>query len=195
MHGKPQTQPDFVTVVNLNSHVPAEHPLRSMKRLVDDVLQKLPPLFIELYVGEGRPSIPPEQLLKSRVLVALYRVRSELLFCEQLSYDHRAFTKNYERVLSAEVEKMFFAEVYDPTRQEGWTSDVHFTADGTLIDSWASLTSFERKDGGDQKKVESAKDADPGNPEAADEPREIKSRRPKCWSQDGHALALRPASG
>lgn len=181
MRGKPQSQPDFLTVINLNASVPLEHPLRAVKRRVDTVLQKLSPLFDALYAGEGRPSIPPEQLLKARVLTALYSVRSERLFCEQLGYnllwlwfldrefaegsfDHSIFAKNYERVLSAEVAKLFFAEVYDLSRQEGWTSDEHFTADGTLIESWASLKSFVRKDGGDQRKVAAAKDDDPGNP-------------------------------
>jgi transposase len=181
MRGKPQVQPDFLTVVNLNAAVPADHPLRAIKRRVDAVLQKLSPLFDQLYAEEGRPSIPPEQLLKARVLTALYSVRSERLFCEQLAYnllwlwfldrefsqssfDRSIFAKNYQRVLSADVAKLFFAEVYDLSRQEGWTSDEHFTADGTLIESWASLKSFVRKDGGDKKKVESAKDDDPGNP-------------------------------
>ena len=181
MRGKPQAQPDFLTVINLNGSVPTDHPLRAIKRRVDAVLQKLSPLFDALYAGEGRPSIPPEQLLKARVLTALYSMRSERLFCEQLGYnllwlwfldrefsegsfDHSIFAKNYERVLSAEVAKLFFVEVYDLSRQEGWTSDEHFTADGTLIESWASLKSFVRKDGGDQKQVAAAKDDDPGNP-------------------------------
>jgi len=181
MRGKPQAQPDFLTVINLNASVPADHPLRAIKRRVDAVLQKLSPLFDRLYAGEGRPSIPPEQLLKARVLTALYSVRSERLFCEQLGYnllwlwfldrelsegsfDHSIFAKNYERVLSAEVARLFFVEVYELSRQAGWTSNEHFTADGTLIESWASLKSFVRKDGGDQKKVQAAKDDDPGNP-------------------------------
>lgn len=181
MRGKPQAQPDFLTVINLNQCVPADHPLRGIKRRVDLVLQKLSPLFDELYEELGRPSIPPEQLLKARVLTALYTVRSERLFCEQLGYnllwlwfldrefsegsfDHSVFAKNYERVLSADVAKLFFAEVYDLSRQEGWSSDAHFTADGTLIESWASLKSFVRKDGADAAKVQSAKDEDPGNP-------------------------------
>lgn len=181
MRGKPQAQPEFLTVINLNAKVPANHPLRAIKRRVDAVLQKLSPLFDKLYAGEGRPSIPPEQLLKARVLTALYSVRSERLFCEQLGYnllwlwfldrelaegsfDHSIFAKNYERVLSAEVARLFFAEVYELSRQEGWTSNEHFTADGTLIESWASLKSFVRKDGKDQEKVASAKDGDPGNP-------------------------------
>jgi transposase len=181
MRGKPQAQPDFLTVINLNACVPANHPLRAIKRRVDAVLQKLSPLFDELYADIGRGSIPPEQLLKTRVLTALYSVRSERLFCEQLGYnllwlwfldrefaegsfDHSIFAKNYERVLSADVAKLFFAEVYDLSRQEGWTSDEHFTADGTLIESWASLKSFVRKDGADARKVAVAKDDDPGNP-------------------------------
>lgn len=181
MRGKPQAQPDFLTVINLNASVPADHPLRAIKRHLDVVLKKLSPLFDELYEELGRPSIPPEQLLKARVLTALYTVRSERLFCEQLGYNllwlwfldrefsegsfnHSVFAKNYERVLSADVAKLFFAEVYARSRQEGWTSDEHFTADGTLIESWASLKSFVRKDGGDAQQVQSAKDEDPGNP-------------------------------
>src|SRR5712664_702070 len=152
MRGKPQAQPEFLTILNLNRRVPADHPLRGIKERVDKVLVKLSPLFDALYAAEGRPSIPPEQLLKARVLTALYSVRSERLFCEQLGYnllwlwfldrefsegsfDHSIFAKNYERVLSAEVAKLFFIEVYDLSRQEGWTSDEHFTADGTLIES------------------------------------------------------------
>ena len=108
-------------------------------------------------------------------------MRSERLFCEQPScnllwlwfldrefnegsFDHSIFAKNCGRVLSADVAKLFFAEVYDLSRAEGWTSDEHFTADGTLIESWASLKSFVRRDGGDAKKVQAAKDDDPGNP-------------------------------
>jgi transposase len=181
MRGKPQAQPDFLTVINLNQCVPEDHPLRAIKRRMDAVLKKLSPLFDELYEELGRPSIPPEQLLKARVLTALYSVRSERLFCEQLGYnllwlwfldrefaegsfDHSIFAKNYDRVLSADVAKLFFVEIYDLSRQEGWTSDEHFTADGTLIESWASLKSFVRKDGADDQKVQSAKDEDPGNP-------------------------------
>ena len=115
MRGKVKAQPDFLTVINLNACVPADHPLRAIKTRVDAVLKKLSPLFDELYAEEGRVSIPPEQLLKARVLTALYTVRSERLFCEQLGYnllwlwfldrefvegsfDHSVFAKNYERV-------------------------------------------------------------------------------------------------
>ena len=181
MRGKSQAQPEFLTIIHLNQRVPGDHPLRAIKARVDKILAKLSALFDQLYSAEGRPSIPPEQLLKSRLLIALYSVRSERLYCEQLAYnllwlwfldrdldegsfDPTVFTHNSERVLSAEAAKLFFAEVYDLSRQEGWTSDHHFTADGTLIEAWASLKSFVRKDGADQKKVESGKDDDRGNP-------------------------------
>jgi transposase len=181
MRGKPQAQPEFLTTINLSQRVPEDHPLRGIKARVDKILAKLSPLFDQLYSTEGRPSIPPEQLLKSRLLIALYSVRSERLYCEQLAYnllwlwfldreldegsfDPTVFTHNSERVLSAEAAKLFFIEVFDLSREEGWVSDQHFTADGTLIEAWASLKSFTRKDGGDQKKVNSAKDDDPGNP-------------------------------
>ena len=106
---------------------------------------------------------------------------SERLLCEQIGYhllwlwfldrergegrfDHSPFAKNYDRVLNADGARLFFAEVYDLSRQEGWTSDEHCTAAGTLIESWASLKSFVRKDGGDDAKAQSSKDEDPGNP-------------------------------
>jgi transposase len=87
MRGKAKAQPEFLTTINLNQRVPAEHPLRGIKARVDQVLVRLSPLFDELYADEGRPSIPPEQLLKGRILMALYSVRSERLFCEQLAYN------------------------------------------------------------------------------------------------------------
>ena len=87
MRGKFKVQPEFCAFINLNERVPVEHPLRGIKQRVDVVLKKLSREFDELYADEGRPSIPPEQLIKSRILMALYSVRSERLFCEQLAYN------------------------------------------------------------------------------------------------------------
>src|SRR5688572_29552553 len=142
MRGKAQSQPEFLTTINLNQRVPADHPLRGIKARADQVLKKLSPLFDDLYAKEGRPSIPPEQLLKSRVLIALFSVRSERSYCEQLGYnllwlwfldreleegcfDPTVFSHNSERVLSADAARLFFLEIYDLSRQEGWTSDEH----------------------------------------------------------------------
>lgn len=200
-----------MTVINLNQSVPPHHPLRAIKRHLDTVLQKLSPLFDDLYADDGRASTPPEQLLKARVLTALYTVRSERLFCDQLGYnllwlwfldrelsegsfDHSVFAKNYERVLSADVAKLFFAEVYDLSRQEGWTSDEHFTADGTLIESWASLKSFVRQDGTEARKIQSAKDADPGNP-TVDFRGEKRCNDTHRSTTDGDSVLYRKAQG
>src|SRR5258706_16370247 len=166
MRGKPQAQPEFLTTINLNQRVPADHPLRGIKARVDKVLGQLSPLFDELYADEGRPSIPPEQLLKSRILMALYSVRSERLFCEQLAYnllwlwfldreldeggfDPTVFTHNYERVLSAEVAKLFFVEVYGPSRPGSWSSAETLNHAGTLASARRSLKNIVRKEGDD----------------------------------------------
>ena len=181
MRGEPQRQPQFCTLINLETRIPKDHPLRVIKKQIDVVLGRLSPLWDALYDDRGRPSIPPEQLLKARVLMALYTVRSERLFCEQLEYnllwmwfldreldegawDHSTFSQNQERILCSEGAQLFFREVYQLSRERRWTSDQHFSADGTLIESWASLKSFVRKDGADKTKVQAAKDEDPGNP-------------------------------
>lgn len=162
MRGKSKGQPDFLTVVNLESLVPEKHPIRGIKKRVDEVMRRFSPLFEDLYASKGRPSVPPEQLLKARILMALFSVRSERLFCEQLAYNlmwqwfldrdleegtfnHSVFSKNYERVLSTEIAKLFFVEVYELSREEAWASDEHFSADGTLIEAWASAKSFRPK--------------------------------------------------
>jgi transposase len=180
MRGEPKEQPEFCTLINPETRIPKDHPLRVIKRQAEEVLRRLSPQFDALYAANGRPSIPPEQLLKARLLMALYSVRSERLFCEQLAYnllwlwfldreldegswDHSSFSQNQERVLSTEGAQLFFYEVFQLSREHGWASDQHFSADGTLIESWASLKSFARKDEVDQS-PRPPKDDDPGNP-------------------------------
>lgn len=183
MRGEIDHQGNFLTVVNIEKRVPAEHPIRSIKRNVDRILKQWSPLFDELYSKNGRPSIPPEQLLKSRILMALYSVRSERSFCEQLDYnllwmwfldrrveeggfDHSVFSHNYQRLLCQEVAEMFFVEVYELSREGGWTSDEHFSADGSLIEAWASLKSFRPRDDDDEDSNSNAGNGwKPSNPE------------------------------
>lgn len=156
--------------------------MRAIQRHVDAVLKQLSPLFDDLDAEEGHPSIPPEQRLKARRLTARYSMRRERLFCERPgshllrpgfldregsegSFHHRVFAKNSPRVLSADVARLFFVEVYDLSRREGWASDEPYTADGPLIESWTSLKSLVRKDGAAaRRKVASAKEEDLGNP-------------------------------
>jgi transposase len=176
MRGQAKSQPEFLTLLCPESVVPQDHPLREIKRRVDQVLRDMSALFNRMYADEGRPSIPPERLLKAKLLIALYSVRSETLFCEQLGYNllfrwfldmdlteptfvQSAFSKNQERLLEHQVAQKFFRAVYELSRQENWASDEHFTVDGSLIEAAASLKSFVPKEGSSNKS-----DDDPGNP-------------------------------
>ena len=143
--------------------VPKDHPLRRVKALADAALKELESVFAGMYSAGGRPSIPPERLLKSSVLMALYSVRSERMLCEQLGYnflfrwfldmdmsepafDASTFSKNRERLMTHDVAAQFFVEIVSQARAAGLMSAEHFTVDGTLIEAWASLKSFKRKD-------------------------------------------------
>jgi transposase len=156
--------------------VPKDHPLRRVKDLADGALALLSPTFDKMYSGKGRPSVPPEQLLKASLLMAFYSVRSERLFCEQLDYnlmfrwfldmgmeepsfDHSTFTANRDRLLKHDVAKQFFAAIVVQARKGGLMSSEHFTVDGTLIEAMASLKSFKKKD--DKREPPD----DPGNPD------------------------------
>jgi transposase len=214
MRGKIKGQPDFLTVVNLESRVPPNHPLRGVKKRVDEVLRRMNPQFEASYGGVGRPSIPPEQLLKSWILMALFSVRSERLFCDQLGYnllwqwfldrdleegsfDHSVFSKNKERLFSTEVSARFFAEVYGISREEGWASDDHFSADGSLIEAWASTKSFRRKDGSGQGDDEGGGDGNAfksSNPEV-DFKGEKRSNETHCSRTDPESVLYRKGPG
>ncbi len=166
MRGTDTKQSSMLALMSPESIVPSKHPLRRVKHLADGVLAELSPTFDAMYSAIGRPSIPPERLLKSLVLMALYSVRSERLLCEQLGYnllfrwfldmdmiepppDHSTFSRNRERLLEHDVAGEFFRAVVDLARREKLMSDEHFTVDGTLIEAMASLKSFRRKDGSD----------------------------------------------
>jgi transposase len=211
MRGKTNSQPQFCVLISVEDRIPQHHPLRAIKRFADEALRRLRPALDALYAEMGRPSIPPEHLLKARILTALYSVRSERLFCEQLAYNflwmwfldrdldaptwnHSVFAKNQERLLSSEVARAFFEQVYQLSREQGWASDAHFSADGTLIESWASLKSFARKDGADAAKTAAAKKDDPGNP-TIDFKGERRSNDTHQSTTDPEAVLYRKAKG
>lgn len=165
MRGDAERQADIMIAVTPDSFVPADHPVRRIKPIVDAALQRLSPLFDAMYAAGGRPSIPPEHLLKASLLIALYSVRSERQFCERLRYDllfkwfldlnvsdepfdASAFSKNRERLLAADASRAFFAEVVAEARRRRLLSAEHFTVDGTLLEAWASLKSYRPRDGG-----------------------------------------------
>ena len=176
MRGEDKRQRAMLVVINPEQRIPQGHPLRRIKALADAALRELSPVFAQMYSAVGRPSIPPERLLKASLLMALHTVRSERLFCEQLDYnflfrwfldleadeasfDHSTFSRNRARLLEHAVADEFFRAVVAQARGLNLLSDEHFTVDGTLVEAWASLKSFKRKDAGP-----SAPPADPGNP-------------------------------
>jgi len=149
--------------VSPEERVPAKHPLRSVRLMVDEALRSLSPEFSRLYSGYGRPSIPPEKLLRALLLQVLYTIRSERMLMEQLEYNllfrwfvglnmdegvwvPTVFTKNRDRLLEGDIAEKFFAHVLSQARNANLLSDEHFSVDGTLIEAWASHKSFQRKD-------------------------------------------------
>ena len=151
--------------------------MRTIKAVADRVLRQLSPEFDRMYSQVGRPSIPPERLLKASLLISLYSVRSERAFCEELEYnllfrwflgmnlmegsfDPTVFTKNRQRLLELRVGQQFFDEVVGEAQARGLLSDEHFTVDGTLIEAAASLKSFRGMEGEPPPPT----DVDPGNP-------------------------------
>ena len=153
-----------------------DHPLRAVRAMTDKILERMSPLFDAMYSEDGRPSIPPEKLLRAQLLQMLYSVRSERLLMEEIDYsilyrwfvglnldervwDATTFTKNRNRLLEAAVAKEFLAQVVEQAAGAGLISDEHFTVDGTLLDAWASLKSFQSKD-----KQDAPPPDDPGNP-------------------------------
>lgn len=152
----------MVCLISAADRIAKDHPLRRVKVLADDALADLSRAFAQMYSNVGRPSIPPERLLKSMLLMALYSVRSERQFCEQLEYnllfrwfldmdmvspgfDATTFTKNRDRLLEHEIGRKFFGLVVGQAKDAGLMSNEHFSVDGTLIEAWASLKSFRPK--------------------------------------------------
>lgn len=163
MRGHEKKQSSMLCLVSPADRVPADHPLRGIKSLVDEILGELSPVFDAMYSADGRPSIPPESLLKASLLIALYSIRSERQFCDQLDYnllfrwfldmdmldstfDASTFSKNRERLMAHDVARQFFQLVVEGARAANLLSRDHFTVDGTLIEAWASLKSFRPKD-------------------------------------------------
>ena len=175
MRGPEPGQAVMFSYVALESRIPTDHPLRAMRTLVDPILTELSPRFTDLYAASGRPSIPPEQLLRALLVQVLYTIRSERQLIEQLDYNllfrwfvglgmdepvwhPTTFTKNRDRLVGGAIAEAFLTGVLRQAAARGLLSTEHFTVDGTLLDAWASQKSFQRRDrpGPD--------DDDPGNP-------------------------------
>ena len=163
MRGNDHQQANLISYVNLEDRIAADHPLRGIRQLVDQILQAMDSDFAVMYSEVGRPSIPPERLLRALLLQIFFSVRSERLLMEQMDYNllfrwfvgleidepvwnHAVFSKNRDRLLNEAVAKEFFRRVLGLAKS--YMSDEHFTVDGTLLEAWASQKSFQRKDGG-----------------------------------------------
>ena len=175
MRGGDQEQGTMWSTISPEQRVPADHPLRPIREMVNVILKDMSPSFGRIYAREGRPSIPPERLLRALLLQMLYSVRSERLLMEELNYNllfrwfvglnaddsvwsPTTFSKNRERLIEAAIADKFFDRVQTLAREAGLLSDEHFTLDGTLIEAWASHKSFKPKDAPDNDMD------DPGNP-------------------------------
>ena len=176
MRGHDEQTTHMFSYLSPEQRVPADHPRRAVRALTDEALQTMSRRFASLYATTGRPSIPPEQLLRALLLQVLYTVRSERLLMEELNdnllfrwfvglnmddpvWHPTTFTKNRDRLLSGDVAAAFFDAVQAHARVAGLLSDEHFTVDGTQLEAWASLKSFRCVDA-----AESDPPEDPGNP-------------------------------
>jgi transposase len=164
MRGDEDFQEELFSYGSLGQRVPLDHPLRRIRRMADEAMEALENRFEQMYSKMGRPSVPPEQMLRALLLQMLYSVRSERMLVEQMEYnllfrwfvglgmndrvwDATSFSKNRERLLSGDVAAVFFSSVVASARQLRLLSDEHFTVDGTLIEAWASEKSYQPKDG------------------------------------------------
>jgi transposase len=176
VRGPDEQTNDMFSYLSPEQRVRPDHPLRAIRTMTDQVLRELSPRFRRMYSDIGRPSIPPEQLLRALLLQALYTVRSERLLMEEIDYSilfrwfiglsldepiwsPTTFSKNRDRLLNGDIASAFFDAVLRQAREAALLSDEHFTVDGTLLEAWASLKSFQRKDGGPTPPPD-----DPGNP-------------------------------
>jgi len=166
MRGDDQQQSGMFSYVSLEERVPPDHPLRAIRKTVDQVLCAMARDLDGLYAKTGRPSVPPERLLRAALLQIFYTVRSERLLMEQMNYNllfrwfvglemdepvwnHAVFSKNRDRLLNQDVARAFFQRVLAQAKPH--LSDEHFSVDGTLIEAWASQKSFQKKDGGNDE--------------------------------------------
>ena len=176
MRGPDEQTQDMFSYLSPEARVRQDHPLRAIRRLTDDVFTRLSPRFARLYSDMGRPSIPPEQLLRALLLQSLYTIRSERLLMEEIDYSilfrwfiglsldepiwsPTTFSKNRDRLLEGDIAAAFFDAVRAQAEAAGLLSDEHFTVDGTMLEAWASLKSFRRKAAGPSDPPD-----DPGNP-------------------------------
>lgn len=206
MRGIDHQQADMYSYLSPEQRVRENHPLRKIRTMADEALNNMSERFDQMYAQTGRPSVPPEKLLRAQLIQMLYSIRSERLLMEEIDYsmlfrwfvgmnldepvwDATVFTKNRDRLLEGDVAREFLGEVVAQAQSKGLTSDEHFTVDGTLIEAWASLKSFQRKNQKNGPPPE-----DPGNP-SVDFHGEKRSNDTHESTTDADALLARKGNG
>src|SRR5216117_1547224 len=206
MRGADHQQNHMFSYLSPEMRVRKDHPLRTIRAMVDEVLTQLSRRFDAMYARVGRPSIPPEKLLRAQLIQMLYSVRSERLLMEEIDYsllfqwfvgmnleeavwDVTVFTKNRDRLLDGDVAREFLCEVVSQAQENNLTSDEHFTVDGTLMEAWASLKSFQAKEGKQPPPPD-----DPGNP-TVNFRGEKRSNETHASKTDPEALLARKSEG
>lgn len=196
----------MLTSLSTEDLIPADHPIRRIRKVIDEVLVDMDGELDAMYPRIGRPSVPPEQLLKASILMALYSVRSERAFCERLNYDllfkwfldlpidakafdPTTFTKNRQRLLTHEIADRFFAAVVTQAKLRRYVSSDHFSVDGTLLEAWASHKSFKPTDGPDTPVSPSGRNAE------VDFRGQPRSNQTHCSTTDPEALLARKSVG
>jgi transposase len=205
MGGQDYQQADMFSYLSPEQRVRPDHPLRAIRAMADRALSSMSARFDRMYAKTGRPSIPPEKLLRAQLLQMQCSIRSERLLMEEIDYsvlfrwfvgmnldesvwDVTVFTRNRDRLLEGDVAREFLGEVVRQAQEKNLTSDEHFTVDGTLVEAWASLKSFPPKD------RKSAPPDDPGNP-TVDFHGEKRSNQTHASTTDPDALLARKGSG
>lgn len=196
MRGPDEQTQDMFSYLSPEARVRPDHPLRAIRRMTDEVFTRFSPRFARFYSDIGRPSIPPEQLLRALLLQSLYTIRSERLLMEEIDYSilfrwfiglsldepiwsPTSFSKNRDRLLDGDVAAAFFDAVRAQAEMAGLMSDEHFTVDSTMLEAWASLKSFQRKDA-----TRAEPPDDPGNPTV--------NFHGETWKNDTHASTTDP---
>ena len=212
MRGEDQRAASFFSYVSLEQRIPADHPLRPIRELVDEALGSLSPAFSKLYARDGRPSIPPERLLRVLLLQAFYTVRSERLLMQQLDYnllfrwfvglsaddpvwDATVFCKNRDRLLDGDIAAKFMTSVLNLPMVRKLLSSDHFSVDGTLIEAWASMKSFVPKDEGGKPPADRGSDCGAGRNAERDFHREKRSNETHASTTDPDARLFRKGAG
>ena len=176
MRGSQNIQETLYSYISQEDRIPQDHPMRKLREMVNPILKDMSRRFETMYADTGRPSIPPEYLLRASLVQILYTIRSERILMEQLNYnilfrwfvglsmddevwDHSVFSKNRDRLLEGDIATEFLKHVLALAREENLLSDEHFTVDGTLIEAWAGQKSFKKKGSSSPDTTD-----DPGNP-------------------------------